>query len=252
MRFIFIFLLILFLYSLVIESNILTVRRVSVTDERLKGLRVVFASDFHVKPHEKIRLERTVKKINSINPDIILLGGDYVSGHKKGSTLKTDVIADVLGNLQSKYGTVAVMGNHDGWQGKKEVIEAFEGVGITVLENENKSFGEFCVAGIEDLQTGNPDIKKALSGVDKPVILLSHTPDIISDVPQQVNLTLSGHTHGGQVVFGKPFVVPSKFGDKYAYGYFEPLRLFVSRGLGTSILPLRFNCFPEVVLIEFI
>ena len=252
MKFILVLLFILILYVSVIEPNILTVKHVTVTDERLKGLRIAFASDFHIKPWEKWRLGRVVRKINAQNPDVILLGGDYVNGHKKGNTLDIKVIANVLGNLKSRYGTVAVMGNHDGWQGKKEIIDAFEAVGISVLENENKDFGDFTVAGIEDLQTGMPDIKKALSGIKNPVIFISHTPDIIAEVPNIVSLTLSGHTNGGQVVAGKPLVVPSKYGTKYAYGYFESERLFVSRGLGTSILPLRFNCFPEIVVIEFI
>ena len=252
MKFILVFLFILFLYVSVIEPNILTVKRITVSDERLKGLKIVFASDFHVKPHEMYRLERIVKKINEQNPDVILLGGDYVNGHKKGNTLNVDIIAGLLGDLKSRYGTVAVMGNHDGWQGKKEIIEAFETEGITVLENSNRNFGEFTVAGVEDLQTGMPDIKKALSGVKNSVIFLSHTPDIIEHVPDSVNLTLCGHTHGGQVVIVKPLTVPSKYGTKYAYGYYENERMFVSRGLGTSILPLRFNCFPEIVVINFI
>lgn len=254
MKFIFLFILILCIYSVFVEPNILTVKKVEIKNESLKGLKVVFASDFHVKPYDKFRLKRIVKRINEQNADIVLLGGDYVNGHKKGSTLPIAAIAAELGKLNSKYGTVAVMGNHDGWQGKKEVIEAFESVGITILENANKDFGEFSVAGIEDLQTGLPDIQKALVGVKPPVILLSHTPDLIADVPSDVSLTLSGHTHGGQIVLHKPFVVPSKYGTKYAYGFFtvHGALLFVSRGLGTSILPVRFNCFPEIVVIDFI
>lgn len=121
MKFILVLLFILILYVSLIEPNILTVKHVTVTDARLKGLRIAFASDFHIKPWEKWRLERVVRKINAQNPDVILLGGDYVNGHKKGNTLDIKVIANVLGNLQSKYGTVAVMGNHDGWQGKKRL-----------------------------------------------------------------------------------------------------------------------------------
>lgn len=263
MKYIFILLLILIVYAVFVEPNILAVKRVTLKDDSLKGLKVVFASDFHFKPYEKFRLEKLVKRINAQNPDIILFGGDYVSGHEKGKTLLPAEIAAGFGKLKSKYGTVAVMGNHDGWQGKKELIEAFEAAGITVLENSNVDFGEFTVAGVEDLQTGSPDISKALAesplppftkgASNLPVILLSHTPDVIEEVPVSVNLTLAGHLHGGQVVFGRPLVTPSKFGTKYAYGLFdvEGRKLFVTRGLGTSILPVRFNCFPEIVVIEF-
>lgn len=252
MKFVLLFILIMFIYMVLIEPNILVVKKLKIQNENLRGLRLVFASDFHVKPYDKFRLRRIVRKINSQNPDFILLGGDYVNGHKKGNTLSIDKISDELGNLKSKHGTLAVMGNHDGWQGKREVIKAFENVGITVLENSHKSFDKFSIAGVEDLQTGNPNIEKAISDVNLPLILISHTPDMIEKISDKVDLTLSGHTHGGQIVLGKPLVVPSKFGTKYAYGWFPNEKLYVSRGLGSSILPLRFNCFPEIVVIEFI
>ncbi len=253
MKYIFILLLFLAIYSVFIEPNILTAHRIILKDEALKGLKLVFASDFHIKPYERLRLKRIVKKINAQNADIVLLGGDYVNGHEKGKTLSPSDIAGELAKLQSKLGTVAVMGNHDGWQGKKEIIEAFEAVGITVLENANKDYERFSVAGVEDLQTGMPDLEKALSGAKKPVILLSHTPDIVENITSDVTLTLAGHTHGGQIVLPLKgaLTVPSKYGTKYAYGFFEDERMNVSRGLGTSILPLRFNCFPEIVVIEF-
>lgn len=254
MKYLIIFALILFLYSVVVEPNILTVKRITVTDERLRGLKIVFASDFHFKPYEKYRLKRIVRLINKQNADIILLGGDYVNGHKKGATLNLNIIAEEFSKLNSKYGTAAVMGNHDGWQGKLEIINAFKKNGITVLENNSKNFNKFTIAGVEDLQTGNPDVSKALANTENPVILLSHTPDIIPQVPLSVNLMLSGHTHGGQIVLGKPLVVPSKYGTKFAYGMLEEdgKKLYVSKGLGTSILPLRFNCLPEITVIEFI
>lgn len=253
MKYFLFLLLFLLVYSVFVEPNILTVRKIKLNNEALKGLRIVFASDFHIKPHERLRLKRVVRKINAQNADIVLLGGDYVNGHKKGTTLLPSDIAEELAKLQSKLGTVAVMGNHDGWQGKKEIIEEFEKVGISVLENAGKDYERFSVAGVEDLQTGMPDINRALKGCKKPVILLSHTPDIVEKIPSDVTLTLAGHTHGGQVVLPVKgaITVPSKYGTKYAYGLFENERMYVSRGLGTSILPLRFNCFPEIVVIEF-
>lgn len=254
MKWIFILFIIFVFYITVVEPNILTVKHIKLENKLLRGLTIVFASDFHLKPYELYRLKRIVKTINAQNPDIILLGGDYVNGHKRGNTLNLHTIADELSNLKSKYGTAAVMGNHDGWQGKKEIIETFERAGITVLENENKNFDRITIAGLEDLQTANPDVEKALSGTAHPVIMLTHTPDMIDEIPSTVELTLAGHTHGGQVVPGKPLVVPSKYGVKYAYGLFDAddKKMFVSRGLGTSILPVRLNCFPEIVVIEFI
>ena len=253
MKFLLIIFCLLLLYSVIIEPNILTVKHLKIKSEKLSGLKLVFASDFHFKPYEIYRLKRLVRAVNKQQADIILLGGDYVNGHKKGANLNIEIIAKKNKKMHSKYGTFAVMGNHDGWQGRREIIELFEQNGIEVLENKNKNFETFTVAGVEDLQTANPDIEKAIAGAKNPVILLTHTPDIIEKLPQNAILTLAGHTHGGQVVLHKPLVVPSKYGTKYAYGFFETKggKLFVSKGLGTSILPLRFNCLPEIVVIEF-
>ena len=131
--------------------------------------------------------------------------------------------------------------------------------GITVLENRCRKIevGQktFYIAGIEDLTTGFPDVMRALKYAKPPVILLSHQPDVFPYLPQGINLTLAGHLHGGQVAipFIGPIVAPSKFGVKYASGYFEEdgKKMIVTKGLGTSCLPIRFNCPPEIVVIEF-
>ena len=104
------------------------------------------------------------------------------------------------------------------------------------------------------MQTGTPDIKKALIGTNnKPTILLTHTPDIMPEVPYSVNLTLAGHLHGGQIRTHRAIIVPSKFGTKYANGFLNDngKKKLTKKGLGTSILPIRFNCFPEIVIIDF-
>ena len=165
-------------------------------------------------------------------------------------------IAFELGKLKSKYGTVSVIGNHDGWQGKYRMIKSLANNGITVLENSNKDFGKFSIAGVADMQTGNPDISRALDGAGKNVILLSHTPDVFPSVPDNVVLTLAGHLHGGQTDYpfrGTAFI-PSIYGRKYLYGIIKENSklLFTSKGLGNSILPVRFNCAPEIVVIEFV
>jgi predicted MPP superfamily phosphohydrolase len=111
------------------------------------------------------------------------------------------------------------------------------------------------VVGIADLWTRKPDIEGGLHQVeiDDPVLLLTHNPDIFPGVPQRVSLTLAGHTHGGQVnlpVAGR-LVVPSKYGQRYAFGYIveDGRHLFVGGGVGTSILPVRFRVPPEVVIL---
>lgn len=250
-----IILLIFIIWVVFIEPYILTVKTVKIQDSQLAGLKIVFATDLHYKKYEKFRLIRDVKKINAQNPDIVLLGGDFVNGHKQGSALDYDVIGGELGKLISKYGTFAVLGNHDVWQNAAEISENLKKNNVTVLKNSNAKAGNVYIAGVEDLQTQNPDIEKALKNTKKPVILLTHTPDVIEKVPENVNLTLTGHLHGGQINF--PFhgaiTAPSKYGTKYAYGMFDVKgrKLFVSRGIGTSILPIRFLCPPEIVVIEF-
>jgi predicted MPP superfamily phosphohydrolase len=243
------------IWSVFVEPNILVVKKIVLKDSNLADLKIVFASDFHIKPYEKYRLTKIVKKINRQNPDIVLLGGDYVSGHDASFTMSPEKIASELRKINSKYGTVAVMGNHDGWQGKYGIIKALENAGITVLENSNKNFDRFTIVGIEDLQTGNPNIEKALKNADKNIILLTHNPDMFPLVPNNVRLVLAGHLHGGQIMISgiTPAYIPSQYGMKYRYGLIEEngKTLYTSNGLGTSILPVRFNSVPEIVVIEF-
>ena len=242
-------------WAIFIEPYILTIKYIVLENKDLSGLKIVYASDFHIKPYEKFRLKKVVKRINAQTPDIILLGGDFVNGHDGNFTMKPEDISYELKNLSSKYGTITVMGNHDGWQGKYRIIKALEANGIKVLENENINFDKFTIAGVEDIQTGNPNIEKALNGAGKNIILLSHTPDIFPLLPNNVILTLAGHLHCGQIVIPglPPRYIPSKYGTKYMYGLTKENNktLFTSRGLGNSILPMRFNCLPEIVVIEF-
>ena len=251
---IFIILMIIgFIWTVCIEPYVLSYTKFNLKTDNIKGLKIVFISDLHIKPFERFRLERIVKAVNVQNPDIVLMGGDYVNSHKRNLTLPIEDIAYNLGKIKSKYGIYAVLGNHDGWQGKYSIIKALEANGIKVLENENISPVEgLTIAGVEDLQTGEPDINKAINNITNFVILLTHSPDIFPDVPQNVMLTLAGHTHGGQVVIGGAILVPSKFGKKYAYGLINEngKSMFVSRGLGSSILPVRFCCRPELVIIN--
>ncbi len=114
---------------------------------------------------------------------------------------------------------------------------------------------EIYIAGVEDKMTASPDVYEALENAKSPTIFLTHTPDVFPKVPSRINLTLAGHTHGGQVILPVlgALVVPSEYGDKYLAGFIEEKgkRLIVSRGIGVSVLPIRFNCPPEIVVIEF-
>lgn len=247
------------IWAFFIEPNLLKIKNYKISCSELQGIKIVYASDFHIAPGHKKRLQKIIEEINNQNPDLVLLGGDYVKGHKAKSSMPIKDIAEELKKIKSKYGTFGIMGNHDWYLDGKKIVSALNEVNIKILQNENVSVKiadkEVCIAGIEDMYTRQPDLKKALLSCKKPVILLSHEPDIYPDVPKNVCLTLAGHMHGGQVrlpLIGA-LIVPSPMGVKYAQGYFEEKgrKMIVSSGLGTSLLPLRFNTIPEIVIIEF-
>lgn len=247
-------------YSLFIEPNKLEVNHYTLQDAELNGVKIVFASDFHIKPNQENRLDKIVKLINSEKPDLVLSVGDYVSGHNKNMTMPIEDITKELGKVKSKYGFYTTLGNHDGWYGVDYIAKNLEKNGIKVLANENISIPiknkTVYIAGVEDLMTGKPDIYKALENTKTPVILLTHSPDIFPKLQYSVNLALAGHTHGGQVrlpLLG-PIFTASRYGDKYSKGLTVAKngnKMITTKGIGTSILPIRFNCVPEIIVIDF-
>ena len=241
------------------EPNMLKVTTYRVAKPELSGLKIAFASDFHIAPRHKKRLEKIVKKINEQKADLILLGGDFVKGHKFETSMPIEEIAQELSKLDVPLGVVSVLGNHDWWQNGQKIKEVLQDSGIVVLENENQKLiynGRLLsLVGLADYNTRKPDINKALSATENTVLFLTHSPDVFPEIPQDVFLTLAGHTHGGQVAlpwFGA-VLVPSKYGKKYEGGFIEEngKKMIVSRGLGTSLLPVRFGCMPEIVVVEF-
>ena len=259
-----------------LEPSSLTVHRVSLSVPRWndvqRGLRVAVLTDLHVgSPYMGLdKLRRVVARTNEEQPDLVLLLGDFVIGGKRdeggteggvvgGEFVEPEPIAAELKNLRAPLGVYAVLGNHDWWFDGGRVTRALEGAGLVVLENgavrvEHGGRG-FWLAGVADLWTRKPDIEGALKQVntDEPVVLFTHNPDIFPDVPSRVSLTLAGHTHGGQVnlpLMGRP-MVPSHFGQRYAFGHVveDGRHLYVSGGVGTSIIPARFRVPPEIVIL---
>lgn len=245
-------------------------------------LRVAVLADIHAcepwMPCE--RIERIVAATNAQKPDIVLLLGDYVSGMRL-TTRHTPPAkwAELLAGLEAPLGIHAVLGNHDWWEdaaaqvrghGPTEAGEALKAAGVPVLENRamrlEKNGRGFWVAGLGDQLAftgssvyrrwrGVDDLPGTLAQVtdDAPVLLMAHEPDVFARVPARVSLTLSGHTHGGQVrLFGWSPVVPSRYGNRYAYGHVieEGRHLVVSGGLGCSIAPIRFGSPPEIVVLD--
>lgn len=243
-----------------------------------KQLRIVAISDLHVgEPFVGLRrVRQIVRRANALDPDIIVLLGDYAAGHKFISkpVLFKDV-APVLGTLQARYGVYAVLGNHDWWDdlaaqkrggGPNFYGTALQKSGIGLLSNEAVKIpqADVWLAGLEDQLAllrggkglvGLDDLPATLAHItdDDPAILLAHEPDIFPKVPERFALTMSGHTHGGQVrLFGWSPIVPSKYGNRFAYGHVREngRDLVVSGGVGCSILPVRFGVIPEITLVE--
>lgn len=260
MRIFFVLIICIIVWSIFIEPSLLNVNYYSIKDEQLKGLRIVSLADIHPQPNQKKRVKEIVEKSNSLNPDFVFLLGDYVYGYSEKDTLPIDIIAKELSLLKSKYGTFAILGNHDWWVNGHKISQTLSENKIKVIYNGNTKVkvnnNTIYIAGVEDYDTRNPSIEAAMFGTKKPIILLTHNPDLFPKVPNEVNLTLSGHTHGGQVtipLLGALFI-PSKYGKKYASGLVieNHRKMIISKGLGNSILPIRFNCLPEIVVVDFI
>ena len=232
----FIFAFIFVFYAFLIEPNLIYVKKLKLQSDDIKNVRIVSVSDFHFSKFAKKRLDRIVKKVNEQNADIIISGGDYVINHDADISMDMDYMAQKLSEMKSKYGIYSVLGNHDYFQNGEYIKENLRKYGIKILENSNKEIQiegkTLYIAGISDMQTTMIDLNKALRGTEKPVILVSHSPDITPYAKDYVNLILSGHTHGGQIripLFGA-VIVPSKYGKKYESGFIDNI-VYVSRGL---------------------
>jgi uncharacterized protein len=227
--------------------------------ESLDGLRVGAMSDLHagLGHTNPARVREAVELLNAQRPDVVFLLGDYLDSTHfgKGRASPGEIAAEVAG-LRAPLGRYAVLGNHD-WRAAGPAMGAALGhAGLTVLENEATSTDNgLWVAGLADMRTRIPDVDRTLRDVpeEAPVVLLAHDPDVFPTVPQRVSLTLAGHTHGGQVDVPvlRLLVIPSGHGTRYLGGLVEEegRQLYISTGVGTAGLPLRFRRPPEVVIL---
>jgi predicted MPP superfamily phosphohydrolase len=238
-------------------------RSVSLPCWRGDALRVAVVSDLHIgSPYVDVeKLERMVTEINAAQPHVVVLLGDFVIQDVAGGEfVSPEVIASRLRRLRAPLGVYAVLGNHDWWLDAPRVVKALRSAGIGVLEDAavrlQAGSHAFWLVGISDFTEGPHDVTRALAAVtdDAPAIAITHNPDVFPAVPPRVCLTLAGHTHGGQValpVIGRP-IVPSLYGERYAIGHVHEhgRSLFVTAGVGTSIIPVRFRVPPEVVILR--
>jgi uncharacterized protein len=229
----------------------------------LSGLRVAVIADLHAGAPQidEERIAGIVSRVNAERVDLVALLGDYVD-HEVALAEEIDpaAIAALLSELDA--GAVAVLGNHDWAHTGPRMGQALRAAGVTLLENQairidaDSRGAAFWIAGLGDLIKREADLEGTLAQVppDAPVLLFSHNPDVFPRVPASVALTVSGHTHGAQVdipVLRDKFT-PSRFGARYTGGHIEEngRHLFVSDGIGTSRLPVRFRAKPELPVLE--
>ncbi len=228
-----------------------------------RPLRIAVLADLQAgSPYiDEAKIERIVALTNAAAPDLVLLAGDYViQGVLGGMHIPIERIVDRLEVLSPPLGVFAVLGNHDHWEDGAHIANVLETAGIAVLENKSTKVGcagnTFHLVGFSDASTTAPNISRALSRVPKsgPILCFTHSPDVFPDLPPACALTIAGHTHGGQVwlPFVGRLVVPSRFGQRYASGLVieNGKTLFVSTGIGTSILPVRFFVPPEISILN--
>ena len=254
-------------WSIFYEPGLLKIRHEKFS-WNLEPMKVVFFSDLHAgAPFIDLNyIDHMVQVINEEKPDLILIGGDLViNGVMGGKTIPFERVATSLSRMRSKFGIFAVLGNHDWWNDANLVREQLRKVGIRVLENETitLSFGahsRFNLIAVGDEMTGHANDKSAFLKIENnlPRIVLLHDPGALLDFSseEKFDLALAGHLHGGQVNFPwiGPLITPGRAPRFWAQGWTntDQGKLFVTNGIGTSILPIRFNAPPEVVVIDCI
>ena len=240
-------------YMLSIEHERIQLNRLP---KAFDGFRVVQLSDIHHGPFSSTeQIERAVETANRLQPDIIALTGDYISKERHYAA----PCAEMMGHLQAKYGVYAVLGNHDHWVDAPLITDLFRAEGIKVLINEGMRFEKdgaaFWLAGVDDTMVGLEDISLALAGSreDEMKLLLAHNPILLRRAARaSVDLVLSGHTHGGQVAIRgeRNTLRGARKRMLKGLGSLGHTQIYVNRGLGTVVLPIRYGCPPEISLLE--
>ncbi|MFA6896980.1 MAG: metallophosphoesterase [Patescibacteria group bacterium] len=222
--------------------------------------KIVFASDFHLDEYStQEKIAGIVSRINAVKPDLIVIGGDYVTDEEKYLA----PCFEELAKLKAPLGVYGVTGNHDSVASYRLTVKYMKNAGITPLENDAKwiEIGgqKIKLGGVKTSYGAISDAEPTTDNTEVGdfVILVSHNPDFAENLhTDRIDLMLSGHTHGGQVTFfglWAPYV-PSVYGQKYLTGIVETsgIKVLVSNGVGTSALPVRFFARPQfnVIILE--
>lgn len=238
----------LFIYSRLFEPLWIEVTRHQVFSSTERPLKIVQLSDLHTYefgPREK----RVLEIIRREEPDAILISGDTIANEGDWKS-----VGILLSRLRAPLGVFLVRGNWEHWRPDPGELKVYESSGVTFLNNEARPLSEKTwVVGLDDSLAGVPDQRGAFANVPQGafVIALFHSPAYFDSINSRVDLGLSGHTHGGQlrIPFLPPLWLPEGSGA-YVEGWYTQgsKRMYVSRGVGNSILEMRFACRPEVAI----
>lgn len=222
------------------------------------GLTIAQLSDIHHGPYTDLNyINKCVEIVNGLQPDVVALTGDFTFGGRS----YVEPCAEVLQGLKARVGVYAVLGNHDYYVGAGHVTRALKQAGCNVLidrlDRLDHRGAQLWLVGLDDFYYGHTDVKRLLRDVPpaQPRVALAHNPDSIeacASKQQHVDLMMAGHTHGGQIrlpLVGAPHI-SSDYGQRYALGLNrkDRMQVYTTRGLGTILLPARWDCPPEIVL----
>ncbi len=212
-------------------------------------LTIAFASDFHAGPTTpRPLLHRAAAALAELRADLLLLGGDFVSLR---ASYAREIIR-LLGAIPAPLGRYTVLGNHDHWAGVSNIEAELAAGGIALLTNRQARlpapYGQVSICGLDDHTSGEPDAAAAFDGAGPIRLLLMHAPSGLLDIgTREYAVALCGHTHGGQIALpgGRPLVVPhGALSRRHLAGRYDldgGRALLVSRGVGCSTLPFRWN-----------
>lgn len=230
---------------------------VRANDAAIPPLRIAFASDFHGGPGtHPATIRRACRLLADARPDLLLLGGDFVSFHAR----HVEGVLAAIDTIQTPLGRFAVLGNHDLIADDAYLVERLATIGVRTLVNENvrlpTPYDRIWVCGLDNTEQGTPDGARALAGADGIRLILMHSPDGLTALGSEpFAVAFTGHVHGGQFVIpgGKSLIgAKGPLSQRYLYGGLFELGppgeriLLVSRGIGQGSLPMRFRADPEV------
>jgi uncharacterized protein len=251
-------------YSKHLEPSMLSVKEEQIYSPKIptnfENIKILQFSDTHLGFHYELsQLEKLVDKINEQTPDIVLFTGDLVDAPNQYPLENYETCIALLSRIKAPFGKFWIYGNHDhGGYGTETIRDVMNFSGFQLLLNEHFPItienSSINLVGLDDLMLGRPNLDIALQNMNSELftILMCHEPDYADETAHYpVDVQFSGHSHGGQIqipLIG--YVITPPFAEKYVEGKYvlgsQPLQLFVSRGLGTTRLPYRFLCKPEI------